>query len=177
MNFFYLIAAEEPNGVHLAGDRNEIYWGSVAFFIVLGLIIWKALPLMRQSLNDRTTRIQGELDAARADRQAAEQALNASAVDTPDLGKEEEKIRTEAKATAEKLKVDLVAKAEADADALRERGRADVATMKRQARADLSAEVSRMTRDSAEAVVLEGLDSKSHNDLIDSYINQVSQMS
>jgi len=48
-----------------------------------------------------------------------------------------------------------------------------VANRRRQAQADLAAEVSLMTRSSAEAVVREGLDSGAQSELIESYINQV----
>ncbi len=69
------------------------------------------------------------------------------------------------------------ARAEAEAEAVRERGRSDVANRKRQAQADLAAEISAMTRNSAEALVKEGLDGGSQSELIETYINQVGQMS
>ena len=52
-----------------------------------------------------------------------------------------------------------------------------MAARKRQAQADLIAEVSRMTRQAAEAVVRDGLDGGSQGELIENYINQVSGMS
>jgi F0F1-type ATP synthase membrane subunit b/b' len=52
-----------------------------------------------------------------------------------------------------------------------------VANLKRQAQADLAAEISSMTRNTAEAVVKEGLDGSSQSELIENYINQVSGMS
>ncbi len=177
MSLLYVLAAEEPNGRHIPGDVNEVYWGTAAFLVLMALIIWKGLPLIRQSLSDRTTRIEAELADAKAARHEAEQALTASTSDLPDVGMEEAKIRSEAQETAVKLKEDLIAKAEAEAEAIRERGRNDVANRKRQAQADLAGEVSRMTRNTAEAVVLDGLDGNSQTDLIENYINQVSQMS
>ncbi|MGI9595131.1 MAG: hypothetical protein ACR2QK_03165 [Acidimicrobiales bacterium] len=175
----YLLAAEEhhENGVHLAGDTNEIIWGSIAFFIVAGLLAWKVLPLITKAMHDRTARIEAELADAKAARAEAERALTASSAELPDAGTEEANIRREAHATAAKLKEDLVARAEAEAEAVRDRGRNDVVTRKRQAQADLLAEISAMTRNTAEAVVLDGLDGSSQSDLIENYINQVSQMS
>lgn len=172
-----LFAAEAPNGVHLAGDTNEIIWGSVAFFIVAALIVWKVLPLITKAMRDRTARIEAELADAKSARAEAERALNDSSADLPDVGTEEAKIRSEALATAAKLKEDMVAKAEAESEAVRERGRNDVVNRKRQAHADLAAEISEMTRSSAEAVVMDGLDGDSQSELIENYINQVSQMS
>jgi F-type H+-transporting ATPase subunit b len=177
MSIFYLIAADKPNGRHIPGDPNEVYWGSVAFFIVVGLVIWKVLPSIREQMAERTAKIEAELADAKAARAEAEQALNASSQELPDVSAEEARIREEAQATAAKLKDDLIARAEADAEAVRERGRADVANRKRQAQADLAAEVAEMTRGSARAVVLDGLDDSAQGDLIENYINQVSQMS
>lgn len=177
LSFINVLGAEAPNGVHLPGDINEVYWGSIAFFVLVGLVVWKAGPLIVKSMRDRTERIEAELADAKAARTEAEQALTASSAELPDVSDEEARIRSEAQATATKLRADLVAKAEAEAEAVRERGRADVANRKRQAQADLAAEVSQLTRSTAEAVVMDGLDDGSQRDLIENYINQVSQMS
>lgn len=177
MTLLYLIGAEAPNGRHLPGDINEVYWGTIAFFVIVGVAVWKAGPAVMQSMKDRTARIEAELSDAKAARAEAEAALTASTADLPDVADEEAKIRDEALQTAVKLKQDLIAKAEAEAEAVRERGRSDVDNLKRQARADLVAEVSLMTRNTAEAVVKEGLDDSSQSELIENYINQVSGMS
>ncbi len=173
----YLIAAEAPNGVHLAGDTNEIIWGSIAFFTVVGLLVKFAGPAAVKAFRGRTERIQSELADAKAERAAAESALNASSAELPDLSQEEDRIRSEAVASAARLKTDLVARAQAEADDLRARGAAEVENYRRQSIADLAAEVSQLTKNSAEAVVVESLDAGAQGDLIDSYINQVEQLS
>ncbi len=173
MEFAYQLAAEGPNGLHWPADINEVYWGTIAFLLIVGVAAWKGGPAIRQALQDRTDGIEAQLAEAKAARAAAESALTESSADLPDVSAEEARIRAEAEATAEKLKADLVVKAEAEAEAIRERGRADVANRRRQAQADLAAEVSLMTRSSAEAVVREGLDSGAQSELIESYINQV----
>lgn len=177
MIYLHMLATEAPNGRQLAGDIREVVWGSLAFFIVVGLAWWKAGPLIAKAVNARTERIEAELQAAESERQAAEKALTASTSDLPDVGEEEARIRAEAVDTAAKLKADLIARAEADADAIRERGKSDVAARRRQAQADLTAEVAEATRRTAEDVVRGGLDDSAQTDLIESYINQVSQMS
>ncbi len=175
MNFINLLAAE-GNGIHLAHDVKEVYWGSAAFFIVVGLIWWKAGPFIRNGLASRTERIEAELAEARSRREAAEAALNASTAELPDLSAEENRIRAEAEETATRLKADLIAKAEAEAEGIRERGKADVANRKRQARADLQAEIADATRKAAEDMVRADLDTGAQSDLIDAYINEVRQM-
>lgn len=172
-----LLAAEGPNGVHLASDMREVVWGSLAFFVLVAVIVWKAGPAIKGMITGRTDRIRGELDAARAERDAAEAALTESTADLPDVGAEEDRIRSEAQETAARLKVDLKAKAESDAAAIRTRGTADVETMKRQALGDLQEEVARVTRSATESVVTDSLDDAAHSDLIETYINQVGRLS
>ncbi len=176
MSFINLLAAE-GNGYHLAHDIKEVYWGSAAFFIVVGLIWWKGAPAIRRALASRTERIEAELAEARSRREAAEAALSASTSELPDLGAEEARIRAEAEETATRLKADLIAKAEAEAEAVRERGKVDVANRKRQARADLQAEIAEAARRAAEDMVRTDLDAGAQSDLIDAYINEVGQMS
>lgn len=176
MHHLNLLAVGE-NGVHLAGDIKEVIWGSLAFFVVFGLIVWKAGPFIKRAINGRTERIEAELAEAKSRREAAEAALKASTSEMPDLSEEEARIRVEANETAVRLKADLIAKAEAEAESIRERGKADVANRKRQARADLSGEISEATRRAAEVMVRDQLDGQAQSDLIDSYISQVSQMS
>jgi F-type H+-transporting ATPase subunit b len=171
----YIVAAE-GNGYHFAHDIREVVWGSFAFFIVFGLVMWKGWPGIKRATEGRTNRIEAELAEARSRREAAEAALNASTSDLPDVGTESQRIRDEAHTTAARLKADLIAKAEAEAEAIRERGKSDVANRKRQARADLQAEIGEATRRTAEDLVRADLDAAAQSDLIESYINQVSQV-
>ncbi len=165
------------NGYQIPHDPREMYWGSAAFFIVVGLIWWKGAPAIKRGLASRTERIEAELADARSRRDAAEAALNASTSELPDLSEEEARIRSEATETAARLKADLIAKAEAEAEGVRERGKADVANRKRQARADLQAEIAEATRLAAEDMVRSDLNLGAQSDLIDAYIDEVRQMS
>lgn len=171
-----LIAADAPNGVHLAGDINEVIWGSIAFFVVIGLMVKLAGPAAVKAFRGRTERIEAELADARAERDAAEAALTVSTSDLPDLSVEEDRIRSEASETAARLKADLIAKAQADADDVRARGTVEVDNYRRQAIADLTSEMSELTKNSAEAVVVESLDASAQGDLIEGYIAQVEQL-
>ncbi len=170
-----LIAADAPNGRHLPGDINEVYWGSLAFFVVIGLMIWLAGPAISRALKSRTERIEKELADAKAARVEAEAMLTSRSAELPDLGVEEERIRSEAVETAARLKADLIARATAEAEDIRTRGMVEVDNYRRQAVADLTAEVAEVTKNSAETIVVENLDDRSHGDLIDAYIAQVEQ--
>lgn len=171
----FMLATDEPNGRHLPADMNEVYWGTAAFIVLVVFVWWKAGPAITGAIQGRTKRIQGELDEARSARESAEQELSSSTADLPDVEHEADRIRNEAVDTAARLKTDLVQKAHTDAAGLKERAEADIESSKRQALADLREEVAQMTRGATEEIVTTGLDEATHRDLIDSYINQVSQ--
>ncbi len=168
-----ILAAEGPNGPQLAADINEVIWGSLAFFVILGIIIWKAGPAVVKALNGRTERIQREFDEAQAARSAAELKLSTSSADTPDLGSEKRRIMAEAQETATRLRVDTAARAKAEAEAMKERATSDIQNQTRQALADLREEIASLTRDSTEVLVGEQLDAGSQSGLIDTYISSL----
>jgi F-type H+-transporting ATPase subunit b len=173
---FLLFAADEPNSVHLPGDINEVYWGSIAFFVVVGLLVWKAGPAVKAALARRTQSIRDEISAAEIERRDAESRLAAQRAEIGDIGSERQRLLTEAGETAERLKVDVVARARTEAESLRTRALADIEAQRNQAMGDLRAEVARLTRGAAEAVVRDNLDDASQKQLIDSYIERVRQL-
>ena len=168
-----ILAAEAPNGPQLAGDINEVYWGSVAFFVVMGLLYKFAYPAMRDGLAGRSDRISAELSAAALARAEAESALTASTQDLPDVSSEAARMREESAATAAKLKADIVAKAHSDAEDLKARAASDISNQTSQALADIRDEVGRLTKGAAEKVVESNLNASSQSDLIDDYIAKV----
>ncbi|MBT8241380.1 MAG: ATP synthase F0 subunit B [Acidimicrobiia bacterium] len=168
-----ILAAEGPNGSQIPADVNEVYWGSLAFFVIMGVLIWKAGPAIMKALNGRTDRIQRDFDEAQAARLSAENALSATAADTPDIAAESARIKKEAEETASRLRVDTAARAKAEAEAMRERAANDIQNQTAQALADLREEIASLTRSSTEILVSEKLDAGSQSDLIDSYISSL----
>lgn len=172
-----LFAAEEPNSVHLPGDLNEVYWGSIAFLIIAAVLVKLAGPAVRKALHKRTDDIRAEIEAAEAERRTAESALSEQRSGIGDIGADRQRLLSEANETAERLRVDIVARARTEAEGLRARALADIAAQRNQALGDLRAEVARLTRGAAEAVVRENLDEAAQRQLIDSYIDRVRQLS
>lgn len=168
-----LLAAEEGNGPWLPHDINEVIWGSIAFFIVVGVIVWKAGPAIKTALAARPARIAAELDSAAAARTEAEQGFADVKAALADADKERERIIAEARETATKVGADIVARAHSEAAAIKERGEAEIASARRQAQADLTSEVSRLALGAAEKVVESNLSEATQQALVESYISQV----
>lgn len=168
-----IFAAEEPNSWLLPGDINEVYWGSAAFFIVVGLFVWKGLGPTKAFFANRSKGIEDDLAAAeRATAEAAElrAAQERSFANVDD---EAAAIVAEARTRAETLEADLRRRAEADVEAAKQRARIEIEAAKTQALADLRADVAARTVHAAEAVVGNSLDDTTHAELIEQYISQV----
>jgi len=161
MSHLLLLASEKPNGFLLSSDLNEVIWGSIAFFIVLGLLIKFGGPAVKNGLTGRTERLAKELDDAAAAKAEAQR----------------QRILDEAATTAASLKAQLQAKADTDAAELVARATADVEASKGQALADLQADAASLALGAAEAVVNRNLDAATQTDLIESYISQVGAQS
>lgn len=168
-----IFAAEGPNGNFLPADINEVYWGSLAFFVIVGILVWKAGPAVVKALNGRTDRIQREFDEAQAARADAEAALDATAAHTPDIAAESDRLVREATETASRLRIDTANRARAEAEAMKERATVDIQNQTRQAINDLREEIAELTRRSTEVLVAESLDENAQRGLIDDYIASV----
>ena len=168
---FGILAA--GNGNWLPHDINEVYWGTAAFLIVVGLIVWKAGPAIKAAIAARPARIAAELDSAAAARVEGESRVAEVKNALADSDKEAARIIAEARETAVRLGTETATRAEVEAAAIRERGAAELASARRQAQADLTAEVSRLALGAAERVVTTNLDDATQQSLIDSYISQV----
>lgn len=161
------------NGPILPHDINEVYWGTLAFLIVMGLVIWKGGPAIKAGWNGRIDRIKGELDTAEASRTEGEAALSDVQGRIANAENERQRILAEARQTADALRSQLVAKAEQDAADLKARAAADIESAKSQVLADLRTEVAQLALGAAEAVVASNLDAGTQTELIESYIAKV----
>ena len=162
---------ESPNP--LVPELNEVIWGFVGFALVFGFLAWKGYPAMKKGMDARTERIQGDLDAAEAQRTEAEGILTEYKAQLADARQESARIIEEARQAADSVRTDLQARAEADIAELRARANADIESAKAQAIADLRGEVTALAIGAAEQVVGRNLDAETNAALVEAYINQV----
>jgi len=175
MNNILILGAEAgaTNTVHLPHDINELIWGSLAFFLVVGLLWWKAGPAIKGAWNGRIERIEGELKAAEQVRLDAEAELAAVRERIANADAERARILSEANETAASLKAQLIERAGAEAAEVSARAAADVEASRSQAMADLTHEVSALAMGAAEQVVRSNLDADTQQQLVEAYISQV----
>ncbi|MEI7593462.1 MAG: F0F1 ATP synthase subunit B [Actinomycetes bacterium] len=154
-------------------DSTDLFYGGLAFIILL-VIMWKfALPGIKKGMEGRTDRIRGDLDRADSAKVEAEELLAQYQAQVADSKAEATRIIEDARATADGLKAELHRRAEAEIAELKQRAAADIEASKAQAISDLRGEVATLAIGAAEAVVHKSLDRQTQVDLIENYINQV----
>ena len=162
---------ESPNP--LVPELNEVLWGLVGFAIVFGFLAKVGYPAMKKGMDARTERIQGDLDAAEAQRTEAAGILDEYKAQLADARQESARIIEEARQAADSVRSDLQARAESDIAELRARANADIESAKAQAIADLRGEVTALAIGAAEQVVGRNLDQDTNAALVEAYINSV----
>lgn len=120
------LAAESETRVILP-HTPELVFGSIAFFLILFVLIKFAFPKMQEGLAARAARIRDSIESADRSKQDAERLLNEYRQQLAEARGEAQKIIDEAKRTAEAMRQDLVRKSEADAQEIVQRAKADVA--------------------------------------------------
>jgi len=170
-----VLAAEDRTQSHswIWPEGYELLWGSIASILIFALLYWKAGPIVKKSMQDRTARIQGELDdAAKALRDAdAEAASIRQAVG--DIGAERARILAAADTQAEALLAEGRTRLDAEIDDLHAKADADVAAAQSRSGDELRAEIARLASSAAERVVERTLDADAQQRLVEEFISRV----
>lgn len=175
MNHLGILLVEEgaENAFWLPHDIWEVFWGSLAFLIVMGLL-WKfAKKPGSDYFAKRSGGIAESLDDAATARGTAESERDEVKAALADSDAEAARILEEARRSADVLATDIAARTERDVASVYERAAIDLAATRSQTEAELSGELSRLAFGAAEQVVTDELDDSSQQRLIDTYINNI----
>jgi F-type H+-transporting ATPase subunit b len=115
------------NDLRILPHADELILATVAFGILVVFLLKKVFPRLKQALEDRTARIQGQLEEAERTKREADQLLEQYRQQLAGARAEVQKLIDEGKRTADALRADLVAKAEQEAQEIVRRAQADVA--------------------------------------------------
>lgn len=123
-----MLAAEAgESSLKVLPAPDELLWGSIAFLLVVLALLKFAFPRMNAALQERTRRIQGQIEDAERTKREADQVLAEYRAKLNEARAEVQRIIDEGKKTAESLRADIVAKAETEAREIVARAQADVA--------------------------------------------------
>jgi F-type H+-transporting ATPase subunit b len=162
---------EAPNPILPA--TNEIIWGGLAFIILFGLLAKLGLPAIQKSMEERTAKIQGDLDAAEAAKAEQTAVLERYNAQLAEAKAEAARIVEEARQSADGVRRDLIQRAEQEAAELRQRNAEQLTAERERLMGEVQGQVATLAIELAERVVEGNLDRYAQMRLIDSYIANV----
>jgi F-type H+-transporting ATPase subunit b len=157
-------------------ERAELLYGGIASVIVIGLLIWKAGPIVKKAMAARTEKIQGELDEAAAAKRDAEAEAARIRQSLGDIETERARLLAEADAQAAALLTDGRARLDAEVAELEAKAESELAALGGRAADELRAEIARLASAAADRVVARSLDDATHQRLIEDFIAEVGAM-
>jgi F-type H+-transporting ATPase subunit b len=169
---------EERTGLDLVlPETAELIFGTLAFLIVLGVLMKVAFPKIRASIEAREKAIAGDLEGAEGQRAEAHKLLEDYKAQLANARSEANKVIEEARQSAEQVRKDLIAKAEEDAKGVVARAQEQIEQDRTRTMSELRGEVADLAVSLAEKVVGRSLDRSSQTQLVDEYIKEVGSMS
>ena len=169
-----LLQAEEVSDAKdLYPKAGELIVGAIAFAILF-FFMWKwVLPRVNEILEQRREKIQGEMERAEATRKEADKLQEEYRTQLNGARDEANRIIEESRGTADQLRRDLQAKAEEEAQGIVARAQEEIRAERDRTFQELRAQVGSIAVELAERVVGQSLDEKTHQRLIDEFIDDV----
>lgn len=171
-----ILAAEDGGDLELLPDDAELIWGAVAFTVLMAILGYLVFLRLNQALDERTARIQGQIEDAEAVRGEAEQLRRQYEEQLSGAKDESQRIIDEAREQAERIRSDAQTEAEREAQQIRARAREEAEAERSRVVQNLRNQVASLSVDLAERIVERELDEQRHRDLVDSYIDELSGM-
>jgi F-type H+-transporting ATPase subunit b len=155
----------------------ELIWGAICFIIVAVVLTKVAFPKLREAVEARENRIQGDLEEAEKAKSEAKQEQEEYKKQLAEARGESNRIIEDARASAEQVRKDLIAKAEKDAEAVVARAQEQIQAERQRTIQELQGQIADLSIELAEKVVGRSLDGGSQRELVDAYIKEVAGMS
>jgi F-type H+-transporting ATPase subunit b len=157
-------------------EQAELIYGGIASVLVIGLLIWKAGPLVKKAMAARTDKIQGELDAAAAAQRDAEAEAERIRQSLGNIEAERQRMLADADTQAAALLADGRARLDAEVAELQAKAESDIVAGAGRAGDEMRAEIARLASTAADRVVERSLDDATQQRLIEDYISKVGAM-
>ena len=170
---FAILSAEPEPEEHslLVPELPDLLWGTIAFVLILVVMIWKGVPAINAALDARTDAIEGGIkraEEAQAEAQAALEKYNAQLAEARG---EAGRIRDEAREDAKRIRAELVDQAQADAARIVANAQNQIEAERAAALVSLRSDVGTLAIDLASGVIGESLsDDKKAASIVDRFL-------
>ncbi|AYF98790.1 F0F1 ATP synthase subunit B [Protaetiibacter intestinalis] len=172
---FILAAAEPEDGGEshsiLIPELPDLIWGSIAFLVVLVVVIWKVLPAINKALDERREAIEGGIERASRAEAAAEAKKGEYEQALADARTEAARIREQARTDGAAILAELKEQAQAEAARVIANAQVQIEAERAAALVSLRGEVGSLALDLASGVIGESLtDDKRASALVDRFL-------
>ena len=170
-----LFAVEDPSQTHhwLLPETAEIVYGGIASCIIFFGLYKFGWPMIVKSMNARTARIQKELDGAADARSKSETDAAGIRTALGDIESERRKILAEADAQATAIISDGRARLLKEVADLEVKASADLAAARGRSGEELRGEIARLSSAAISSAVVESLNERAQQELIENFIKGV----
>jgi F-type H+-transporting ATPase subunit b len=169
LNAFVAPAAAETPSL-LLPQLPDLIWGTLAFVIVLVVVVWKVVPRLNAALDARADAIEGGIKRAEEAQAGAQEALEQYNAQLAEARAAAAGIRDQAREDAKRIRAELVEQAQAEAARVLSSAQAQIEAERQSALVSLRAEVGAIAIDLASGVIGESLNDKRSNDIVDRFL-------
>jgi F-type H+-transporting ATPase subunit b len=149
----------------------DLVWGSIAFALILGFMLFRFVPKINGALDARSDAIAGGIKRAEEAQAEAKAALAKYNAQLAEARGEAGRIKDEAREDAKTIRAELVEQAQAEAARIVANGQAQIEAERSAALVSLRSEVGSLALDLASGVIGESLtDDKKANGLVDRFL-------
>ena len=170
--FAILTGTPEPEPQHslLVPELPDLLWGTIAFVLILVVMIWKGVTRINAALDARTDAIEGGIKRAEEAQSEAQAALEKYNAQLAEARGEAGRIRDEAREDAKRIRTELVDQAQADAARIVANAQTQIEAERAAALVSLRGEVGALAIDLASGVIGESLDEKKASSVVDRFL-------
>lgn len=169
-------AAEQAVNVSIIPPINELIPATIAFLILIFVLVKYAFPPILKMLDERTERIRESLEKAEEARIEAERLLEDYKAQLAEARKEAQTVLAEAKSAAEAMRNEATGRAQAEAETIIEKARVAIEGEKRAAVAELQASVATLTVSVAGKLIGSELSAEDHLKVVEKYLAEAGSL-
>ena len=142
----------------LIPELPDLIWGTIAFVIILGFMLWKFVPSINAALDARSDAIAGGIKRADEAQAEAQAALEQYRSQLAESRSEAARIREDAKTQGSQILAEMREQAQAEANRIRTQTQAQLEAERTQVMTQLRNEIGGMATTLAGRIVGESLD-------------------
>ena len=153
-------------------DINEglMVWTIIIFLFVLGVLYWKAYPVILGAVEAREARIADLLSAAQRDREEAQTLLEEQRARHEELRTQVQEMLAEARTAGERVREEIIVEARREQQTILERARREIEQETERALAELKGQAVDLAIAAASRLVEKDLDQEGNRRFVHDYL-------